>query len=134
MDLNKTSLFGAVKSRLQWLTQRQTVLSQNIANADTPKYKARDLKPLDFDGVIKRQTQSLRLNVTSASHLKGQVRNVGEFAVGEERKPYETAPAGNSVILEEQMNKVNETAISHKIMNDLYRKNIDMIKIAIGKR
>jgi len=74
------------------------------------------------------------LRVTSADHLKGRVGNVGEFAVGKEKKPYETAPAGNSVILEEQMNKINETAISHKIMVNLYRKNIDMIKIAIGKR
>jgi len=134
MDLSKTALFGAVKSRLKWLTQRQSVLSQNIANADTPKYKARDLKPLNFDGLIKRQARPLRLNVTRADHLKGQVRNVGEFAVGKEKKPYETAPAGNSVIIEEQMNKINETAISHKIMVNLYRKNIDMIKIAIGKR
>jgi flagellar basal-body rod protein FlgB len=134
MDLSKMPLFGAVKARLQWLTQRQSVLAQNIANADTPKYKARDLKPLDFGSVIKRQIQPLRLRVTSANHLKGEVRNVGEFAVGKEKKPYETAPAGNSVILEEQMNKINETAISHKIMNDLYRKNIDMIKIAIGRR
>lgn len=134
MDLGKTALFGAVKARLQWLTQRQSVLAQNIANADTPKYKARDLKPLDFGSVIKRQIQPLRLRVTSANHLKGEVRNVGEFAVGKEKKPYETAPAGNSVILEEQMNKINETAISHKIMNDLYRKNIEMIKIAIGRR
>ncbi len=134
MDLSKTALFSAVKSRLQWLTQRQSVLSQNIANADTPKYKARDLKPLNFDDAIKRHVQPLRLRVTSASHLKGQVRNVGDFAVGKEKKPYETAPAGNSVILEEQMNKINETTISNRIMTDLYRKNIDMIKIAIGKR
>ncbi len=134
MDLGKTALFGAVKSRLQWLTQRQSVLSQNIANADTPKYKARDLKPLNFDGMIKRRVQPLRLNVTNADHLKGRVRNVGEFAVGKEKKPYETTPSGNSVILEEQMNKVNETAISNKIMTDIYRKHIDMIKIAIGKR
>ncbi len=134
MDLSKTALFGAVKARLQWLTQRQSVLAQNIANADTPKYKARDLKPLDFNGMIERQIQPLRMKVTSAKHLKGEVRNVGEFAVGKEKKPYETSPAGNSVILEEQMNKINETAISNKIMNDLYRKNIDMIKIAIGRR
>ena len=134
MDLGKTPLFNAVKSRLKWLNQRQSVLAQNIANADTPKYKARDLKPLDFSGMIKRRIQPLLLRVTSANHLKGEAGNVGEFAVGKEKKPYETAPAGNSVILEEQMNKVNETAISHRIMVDLYRKNIDMIKIAIGKR
>ncbi len=39
MDLNKVSLFGMMKQRLAWLGQRQEVLAQNIANADTPGYR-----------------------------------------------------------------------------------------------
>ena len=52
MDFNKMSLFGMVKSKLAWLGQRQEVLAQNIANSDTPKYRASDLKPYDFEDFL----------------------------------------------------------------------------------
>ena len=38
-----------LRERMSWLNARQDVLSQNVANADTPGYTARDLKPLDFE-------------------------------------------------------------------------------------
>ena len=38
-----------LRERMTWLNQRQDTLSQNVANADTPRYVARDLKPLDFE-------------------------------------------------------------------------------------
>ena len=44
MELDKLSLFSVIKRRLAWLGHRQEVLAQNIANSDTPRYKARDLK------------------------------------------------------------------------------------------
>ena len=37
-----------LRERMTWLNQRQDLLSQNVANADTPGYVARDLKPLEF--------------------------------------------------------------------------------------
>jgi len=133
MSLESLPLFNAMKTRLRWLTQRQAVLSQNIANADTPKYRARDLKPVDFDNLVKRSVRPLRMDVTDGEHLAGRKKSAGDFVEGKEKKPYETAPAGNSVVLEEQMGKINETAITHRIMTDLYKKHVAMIKMAIGK-
>ena len=48
MDLNKLDVFRLTNSKMGWLSERQTVLAQNIANADTPGYKAKDLKGLIF--------------------------------------------------------------------------------------
>ena len=53
MDLKKLTLFRMMSDRMDWLTQRQQVLSQNVANADTPQYGARDLKPIDFKGSVR---------------------------------------------------------------------------------
>jgi flagellar basal-body rod protein FlgB len=50
MDLNSLALFRLMQ--LACLTQRQSVLAQNIANVDTPGYKPNDLKPFDFDSVL----------------------------------------------------------------------------------
>ena len=39
MNLQEIPLFALVRKRMAWLTERQLVLAQNVANADTPKYK-----------------------------------------------------------------------------------------------
>src|SRR5262249_59309213 len=48
MDISGLGLFRMITQQLHWLGQRQDVLSQNVANADTPGYQARDLKPLSL--------------------------------------------------------------------------------------
>ncbi len=46
----------------------------------------------------------------------------------------EVAPAGNAVDLEEQMAKVNETAIAHNLTTQLYRKYLNLVRIAATAR
>ena len=57
--------FSMLRERMTWLNQRQDVLSQNVANADTPGYVARDLKPLDFDDVLNAPRQGTALMTTN---------------------------------------------------------------------
>lgn len=134
MDLNNMTLFGAVKKRLAWLTQRQEVLSHNIANADTPKYRPKDIEAFSFGDMVRREKR-LQLNVerTDASHLEGRRHRVTDFREETERRPWETAPAGNAVILEEQMAKVNETQVAHRLTTQLYKKHLAMLRTALGK-
>ena len=54
MNLPDVPLLSMLRERMTWLNQRQDVLSQNVANADTPGYVARDLKPLDFEDAAGR--------------------------------------------------------------------------------
>lgn len=54
MDLRNLTLFDMTKTKMDWLAQRQKILAQNIANANTPNYKARDLRELDFNREIER--------------------------------------------------------------------------------
>lgn len=134
MDFNKFTLFGAIKGRMNWLARRQELLSQNIANADTPGYKPHDLKPFSFKDMVQRQQlPPLNMEVTNSEHLGGERKAVSPFREVVDTKPYETAPDGNAVVLEEQMAKVNETAIQHRLTTELYRKNLGLIRIAIGK-
>jgi len=133
MDLNKLTLFGLVKGQMGWLARRQEVLAQNIANADTPKYKPRDLKPFSFKEMVKSQQTHLNAVTTSPMHMAGAQRMTSPFADEENRTPYETSPDGNAVVLEEQMGKIGETQMQYQLTNELYRKHIGMIKIAIGK-
>lgn len=134
MDLDKSALFGAVKSRLGWLTQRQEVLSQNIANADTPRYRETDLKPFQFKEILRQEKIQLNMDVTSGSHLPGRRKRIRDFAEATVRQPFETAPNGNTVILEEQMAKVNETQAKHKLVTQLYKKHLSMIVMAVRSK
>lgn len=134
MEFESMSLFGAVKKRLSWLTQRQEVLAQNIANSDTPKYKPSDLKPYNFEQMVRTEKMQLTLKTSTKGHIGGRPRHVHNYSTEIQRRPYETAPNGNAVVLEEQMAKISETAIDHSFMTRIYKKNLDMVRMALGKR
>ncbi len=134
MEIGNLSIFSIVKKRMAWLSHRQEILAQNIANSDTPGYKARDLKAFKFEDLVRRENAGLGMSTTEKSHLGGQRKRVRDFADAEDRKPYETSPNGNSVVLEEQMAKMNETSISYRLASELYKKHLGMIKMALGKR
>ena len=134
MELGKIPLFELVKKRLSWLGQRHEVVSQNIANADTPKYQARDVKAFNFKEVLRQEARPpLNMQMTTANHLPGVRKRVADFGETVVRKPYETTLDGNSVVLEEQMAKENETAVSHRLTTELYKKHLGMIKVALGR-
>ena len=48
-------LFAMLKSRMGYLSQRQKVIAQNVANADTPGYRPSDLKPYSFQASLMNQ-------------------------------------------------------------------------------
>jgi flagellar basal-body rod protein FlgB len=132
MDLDKIPLLQTTKKRLAWLSQRQQVLAKNIANADTPDFRPHDLKP--FTAGDPQAAAALDLKVTRPGHLAGVDRGDAGFADRAQRKPFETSPAGNAVVLEEQMAKVSETQLDHKLATELYRKHLGMFRMAVGSR
>ncbi len=132
MAVGGTPLFGMIEEKMNWLSQRQRVISQNIANADTPNYSARDLEKIDFRETLRRDAHQMTLSKTSDSHLSSP-REQDSFRTGETRKVYETAPAGNAIVLEEQMLKLNETAGDYQMMTGLYKKYLNFHQIALGR-
>lgn len=136
MDLNKLTLFQMAKARMDHSAQRQKVLAQNVANADTPKYRPSDLKPLDFKQMVRRQAaqpQQIRATMSDPRHSQGTIPNRGPYRANELRKTYDSAIDGNSVVLEEQMIKVSQAKGQYTVAMNLFRKNMKMIRIALGK-
>ena len=133
MDFATLPLFQAVKKRLNWLGQRQEVLSQNIANADTPGHRARDLKAYDFREIVRREAQQLNMTVTDPNQLPGQRKRLRDFAEAAVKIPFETGPNGNSVVLEEQMVKIGEASLKHQLTTELYRKHLALFRLALGR-
>ena len=50
MAFSDMPLVGFLKNKMSWHQARQRLLAENVANADTPRFKPRDLKPIGFDG------------------------------------------------------------------------------------
>jgi len=132
MDLTNLKLFQMATKRMDWLTKRQQVLSQNIANSDTPGYGPKDLKKLQFRELMRPQMRTATLEKTSSMHIEATRKNP-KYRNDSDKSTYETAPAGNSVILEEQLTKVAETQANHRLASNIYSKHINMLKHALGR-
>jgi flagellar basal-body rod protein FlgB len=131
MDITKLPLFGMISRRMDWLSQRQTVLSQNVANADTPNFQPRDLKALDFRAELRGQMSRLAPATTSQSHLVS--RSIAGPNREEKQRPTETTLSGNSVQLDSEMIKVADTAIDYQMTTNIYRRQLAMLRTAIGR-
>jgi flagellar basal-body rod protein FlgB len=133
MSIQNIGLFQALNAKMNYLDQRQQVLSQNIANANTPDYKPKDLTKVDFGVVLKEVTKDnvVRPQTTSPLHMP----NAGSIDDADSRKmkkTYDVTPTGNAVVMEEQMVNASKTNIDFNLMTSLYQKNVSMMRIALG--
>lgn len=131
MDVGQLKLFHLMKERMDWLGQRQKVLAQNVANADTAGYVAHDLERQDFRKLLRKQDTARRLHLaeTRFTHIDGTLTK-GAFKVNDDRQPYEITPTGNAVTLEEQMLRMSETREQYRLTSQIYKKYTGMFKLA----
>jgi flagellar basal-body rod protein FlgB len=131
MDLHDLPLLSMLRERMTWLNQRQDLLSQNVANADTPRYVARDLKPLDFDQMVGGANTGTAMMTTNARHIALSPSRTGKFE-DHETPDQEFSPNGNAVSLEVEMIKVSDTQAQFQAAANLYAKAMTLMKTAIG--
>ena len=118
---------------MDWLGQRQSVLAQNIANADTPDYVPQDLMGSDFVRKLQARQAALAQAATHPNHLRAALGPEGPAKSGDQKRTYEVAPSGNAVVLEEQMIKVGETQMNYQMLSNLYRRHMNMMRAALGR-
>jgi flagellar basal-body rod protein FlgB len=132
MDLPDVPLLAMLRERMTWLHQRQDVLAQNVANADTPGFVAHDLKPLDFEKALSESGNSATLMTTDTRHISITPSHASKFE-DQEAPDQESSPNGNSVALEAEMVKVSDTQSQFQAAANLYPKTMSMMKMAIGQ-
>jgi flagellar basal-body rod protein FlgB len=137
MDYSKLPLSQMMTRQMAWFGARSSVLAQNVANADTPGYEARDLKPLDFKAELKRAGGAAATPVLAVTDPRHLAQAPGGRAPGvdvrKEPEPFETALSGNTVNLEQQMGKLGETQHGYQTVVELYRKHLAMFRTALGR-
>jgi flagellar basal-body rod protein FlgB len=130
MDFTTIPLFQAIKQKMAWLNERQALLAENVANADTPGYVPQDLKPLSFRDLL-GGPKRLALTRTSPSQLAG-LQGEGAFRPVADPAPERTI-SGNAVDLESEMMKVAQSTADHQLVTDIYRQQMGMLKAALGR-
>ena len=132
MDLSSLKLFKMAMTRMDWAAQRQKVLSQNIANADTPNYRPRDVKEINFKDVLRgAAAPPVHVARTNAGHLKGTIPEQDPFRAKAVAKTFEESPDGNQVVIEEQMQKVGDTRSEYNTAVTLMTAHMKMLSIAL---
>jgi flagellar basal-body rod protein FlgB len=133
MDLSQTQFFGLLRARLNQLSERQRLISENIANASTPGYRPRDLDTSAFERMLASAGNNeggLQMVRTSATHM------MPGGAMGPTQANITTVPDsettidGNAVVLEDQMAKASDTRMQFDTAIALYQKGLDLLRMA----
>jgi flagellar basal-body rod protein FlgB len=124
---------SALRTSMQWHQQRQRLLAENVANADTPSFQPRDLVRPTAAGLVAGTKPGLTLARTNAGHINVAGGDNTSFAL-ERKSSSETRPGGNSVSLEDEMLKVAQNQMDYQAATSLYTRSLGLLKTAMGKR
>jgi flagellar basal-body rod protein FlgB len=132
MDLSDIPLFAMLKSRMGYLSQRQRVIAENVANANTPGYAPHDLKPFSFQAKVQAAAGPGAMAVTEPGHMLPPHATAGASAAAQQvtSRDSETRLDGNSVVLEEEMIKMSQARMDYDAAVGFYQKALNMIQLA----
>jgi flagellar basal-body rod protein FlgB len=105
---------------------RQAVIAQNVANADTPGYRAQDMP--DFAATYQTRDQFSGLKATRDGHLMGAQQNAGQPAVA---RDVSTDPNQNGVSIEEQILKAVDVKRQHDRALAIYKSSLGILRTSI---
>lgn len=135
MALDQIPLFAMIKDRLGYVSQRERVIAQNVANSDTPGFVPKDLKPFTLPPGVSSSDSAgdLAPAQTSAGHmgLSGQTAAGGIATYASTDAPdSETTLDGNRVVLEDQMMKMTESRMDYDTAIGFYEKSLNLLRLA----
>lgn len=134
-------LFDGMGRAMKSMAERQRVIAENVANSETPGYKARTVEAPDFSSLVDGQ-----LGLSGTPHVvRPHVELSGSMTALGARAPQargrivldgntsETKPDGNNVTLEDQLLSLGQVQQDYAAMTNLYRKQMALMKTAVGK-
>ncbi|MEN3953259.1 flagellar basal body protein [Iodidimonas sp. SYSU 1G8] len=132
------ALLNGIGLAMRHLSERQRTIAQNIANSETPGYKARDVEAPDFGALVASQSGSevhvprphVRLSEGMAAMGARAPENGATML---DQHTSETKPDGNNVTIEDQLLKMAQVQADFTALTNLYRKQMSLLKTATGR-
>jgi flagellar basal-body rod protein FlgB len=128
-------IFAVLKRRLDYLTDRQRLIAENVANSDTPGFAPRDLKPFTIPGGLggggAGTLAPVTMSTTSGMHLAppNSTPNADTVVTPDS----ESTLNGNSVVLEEEMMKMTEARTDYSAAIGFYQRSLGLLQLAIKR-
>lgn len=133
MSVMGIGLLSALADKMRWSQARQGLLAENVANAETPHYRGRDLKPYSFaermDGM---RPTPLSTAVTDPTHIEVATADDGDGFAAQKLNSFQITPEGNGVTLEDEMMKVTNNQLDYQAVTSLYTRSLALLRTAVG--
>jgi flagellar basal-body rod protein FlgB len=110
-------LFDLSSQHINWLSSRQALLAGNIANVNTPGYRALDLEP--FESVL--ESTKLEMAATEPGHMMPDPTTASASTEVEGEESWDVFHSGSNVSLEQELLKAGE-------INRAYTLNTNVLK------
>lgn len=134
MSVQNAPILALLRDTLGYLSQRQKVLAENVANANTPGFVPRDIGESDFEKALSRRMSRLdsagRMMVTSPMHIASSGSASSLRLKAAENPDSEITIDGNAVVVEEQMTRVVDTQMRYETVVGLYQKSLGLLRLA----
>ena len=141
MDLNQLPIFSLISKKMSYLNRKQESIAQNLANSDTPGYRAQMVDEPDFSSYLSgsgttTSGSKIKMATTSPEHIKGgAVLRLGGVSSREAaiHGKEQFSPDGNSVDISEQVMDLADTQLQYNMATNIYRKQVQLLKTALGR-
>ncbi len=111
MSISLDKTFGLPARALELRAKRTELLASNIANADTPHYKARDF---DFPNALHRAgADAATVRTTNTRHIKPAGMEVG-YSTIQYRVPANPSLDGNTVELDRERARFSQNTLEYQ--------------------
>jgi flagellar basal-body rod protein FlgB len=134
MGLSNIPLFTALTEKMKWHQTRQGLLAENVANAETPGFRGRDLKAFGFEEHMRNlEGAKIATAATNPMHIMAQGADADGFG-SRNINSFEITPEGNGVTLEDEMMKVAANQMDYQTVTTLYSRSMRLIRTALGRQ
>ncbi len=127
MNSHSSDIFDLAERKLSWLDRRQETLSHNIANANTPGFRAKDTEPFSLAmsqaGAKMPLARSSPMHLTPTQAADPSARTVGGLH----------SPDRNTVNIEQQLTKIADTSMNQELVGNIYKKYTGLFRLALGR-
>ena len=115
--------FPGVEELLSWTSRRQQALAGNVANMDTPGYRANDYS-------FEQELATIDLSTTAENHMASpkDAAHARQYAVNSEVKPN-----GNNVDLEREMTEITKNGLQYITLVQYLNQKIRTLRAAINE-
>lgn len=98
-------IFAVVSNHINWLGQRQAITAANVANSDTPNFRAKEIQPFH----LQMQDLQTSLQQTQVGHMQDQSIMATGYEIRDQHNT-DATHSGNDVVIEKEMLNVGETS------------------------